>query len=113
MQRAFFPSSDLTSVSKNKKTGAAYKYSPARPRSPSPAFPPTFLCVGGDPSSLPGPRLLPDRSPSGETATAVSAIKGGKVVGIVVTNTGSGYADVSFPIGTGTRGKVAILAVLV
>lgn len=36
-----------------------------------------------------------DRDPDGVAATAVAALKGGKVVGIVVTNGGSGYADVS------------------
>lgn len=36
-----------------------------------------------------------DRNPDGVTATAVAALKGGKVVGIVVTNGGSGYSEVS------------------
>ena len=36
-----------------------------------------------------------DRNPNGVGATAVAAVKGGKVMGIVVTNAGSGYADVS------------------
>lgn len=35
------------------------------------------------------------RNPDGLAATAVAALKGGKVVGVVVTSGGSGYADVS------------------
>lgn len=36
------------------------------------------------------------RSPNGVASTAVAALKGGKVVGIVVTDGGSGYTDVSY-----------------
>lgn len=35
------------------------------------------------------------RNPEGVAATAVAAMKGGKVVGIVVTDGGSGYAEAS------------------
>jgi len=35
-----------------------------------------------------------NRNPDGEAATAVAALKGGKVVGIVVTGGGSGYTEV-------------------
>ncbi|CAM9823111.1 unnamed protein product [Ectocarpus sp. 12 AP-2014] len=37
--------------------------------------------------------ISPPRNPDGVTATAVAALKGGKVVGIVVTNGGSGYSE--------------------
>lgn len=37
------------------------------------------------------------RSPEGVAAAAVAAMKGGKVVGIVVTDGGSGYAEASLP----------------
>eukprot|EP00904_Undaria_pinnatifida_P009784 jgi/Undpi1/5936/HiC_scaffold_2.g01210.m1 len=37
--------------------------------------------------------ISPPRNPNGVGATAVAAVKGGKVMGIVVTNAGSGYAD--------------------
>lgn len=36
-----------------------------------------------------------DRDPDGMGATAVPALKGGKVVGIVVTNGGKGYTEVN------------------
>lgn len=35
------------------------------------------------------------RNPEGVAATAVAAMKGGKVVGIVVTDGGSGYTEAS------------------
>lgn len=39
--------------------------------------------------------FLLNRDSEGVAATAVAALKGGKVVGIVVTNGGSGYTEVS------------------
>lgn len=35
------------------------------------------------------------RNPDGLAATAVAALKGGKVVGVVITSGGRGYTDVS------------------
>lgn len=110
MRRALSPATSLAYVT---KTGAAYKDPPASPaRSSSPSFPLTSMCVGGTPLSFGGSLHAPHRSVAGEAATAVSAIKGGKVVGIVVTNAGSGYADVSCP-STSTRGTAVMLTVLV
>ncbi|CAM9426483.1 unnamed protein product, partial [Ectocarpus fasciculatus] len=37
--------------------------------------------------------VSPPRNPDGVTATAVAALKGGKVIGIVVTDGGSGYSE--------------------
>eukprot|EP00752_Nemacystus_decipiens_P011093 g9855.t1 len=43
--------------------------------------------------TAPAVTISPPRDSDGVTATAVAALKGGKVVGIVVTNGGSGYTE--------------------
>ena len=47
--------------------------------------------------------LITNRNPKGEAALAVAALKGGKVVGIVVTKEGRGYAEVSPRAGSVAR----------